>query len=93
MEIQTNRIVKLEIPVSVFSALKQTPDEFAKNLRIAAAVKWYENGMVSQGKASEIAGLCREDFIMALGQFGISPFQYSAEEVLREAGYGSELGI
>ncbi|MDM8560207.1 UPF0175 family protein [Candidatus Parabeggiatoa sp. HSG14] len=94
MEIQTSKIVKLEIPIGVFSALKQTPDEFAQNLRIAAAVKWYEKGVVSQAKASEIAGLCREDFIIALGQFGISPFQYSAEEVLREAGYGTtEVGI
>jgi predicted HTH domain antitoxin len=56
-------------------------------MRIAAAVKWYEKGIVSQEKAAEIAGLCREDFIMALTQFDISPFQYSAKEILQEAGY------
>jgi len=43
--------------------------------------------MISQEKASEIAGLCREDFIMSLAKFGVSPFQYSYEEVMREAGY------
>ncbi|MCK5523535.1 MAG: UPF0175 family protein [Thiomargarita sp.] len=93
MEIQKSKTIKIEIPIGVFSALKQTTDEFAQSLRIAAAVKWYERGSVSQGKAAEIAGLCREDFIIALGQFDISPFQYSAEEVLREAGYETELGI
>ena len=31
-------------------------------MRIAAAVKWYEMGIVSQEKAAEIAGLCREDW-------------------------------
>lgn len=92
MAIQQSQTIKIEIPIGVFSALKQTTDEFAQSLRIAAAVKWYERGMVSQGKAAEIAGLCREDFIMALGKFDISPFQYSAE-VLREAGYETELGI
>ncbi|KHD07056.1 hypothetical protein PN36_14805 [Candidatus Thiomargarita nelsonii] len=40
---------------------------------VKAAVMWYEKGMVSQEKAAEIAGLCREDFIMALTQFDISP--------------------
>ncbi len=93
MEIQTSKTIKMEIPISAFSALRQTTDEFAQNLRTAAAVKWYENGIISQGKAAEIAGLCREDFIVALGQFNVSPFQYSAEEVLKEAGYETELGI
>jgi predicted HTH domain antitoxin len=88
-----NKKIAFEIPIGVFSVFKQTTDEFAQSLRIAAAVKWYEKGMVSQGKASEIAGLCREDFIMALGQFDISPFQYPPEEILKEAGYETELGI
>ena len=44
-------------------------------------------GIVSQEKASEIAGLGREDFLMELSKFNVSPFQYSAEEVLQEAGY------
>jgi predicted HTH domain antitoxin len=89
MAIQKTQTIKIEIPIGVFSAFK--PDEFAQSLRIAA--KCYERGLVSQGKAAEIAGLCREDFIMALEQFDISPFQYSAEEVLKEAGYKTELGI
>ncbi|WP_069470946.1 UPF0175 family protein [Candidatus Marithrix sp. Canyon 246] len=87
MKFQTNKIVKIEIPIGVFSVLKQTTEEFAMSMRIAAAVKWYEQGMVSQEKAAEIAGLCREDFIMALTQFNISPFQYDAKEILEEAGY------
>jgi hypothetical protein len=44
-------------------------------------------GVVSQEKAAEIAGLCREDFLMSLLKFRVSPFQYTAEEVLKEAGY------
>ena len=86
MEIRTRRL-SIEIPISVFSALRQTADEFTQNMRLAAAVKWYEMGLISQEKASEIAGLCREDFIMSLAKFGVSPFQYSYEEVMREAGY------
>jgi predicted HTH domain antitoxin len=83
---ESRRIV-LDLPLGLFSALRKTPEEFSSELRLAAAVKWYEMGMLSQEKAAEAAGLCREDFLMALARFKVSPFQYSHEEILAEAGY------
>ena len=52
---------------------------------LAAAVKWYELGMISQGKASELAGVRRQEFLMALNRFKVSPFQVTPEELAREA--------
>ena len=82
-----SKTISLTLPLGVFSALEKTPEEFSKDLRLTAAVKWYEMGVVSQEKAAEIAGMHREDFLLALARFNVSPFQYSAEEVLRETGY------
>ena len=81
------KTISLKLPLSVFSALRKTPVEFSDEIRLTAAVKWYEMGVVSQEKASEIVGMNREDFLLALSNFNVSPFQYSAEEVLQEAGY------
>ena len=81
------RTVSFELPVGVFSALRKTPEELQKDIRIIAAVKWYEMGQISQEKAAEIAGLCREDFLMELSKFNVSPFQYTASEILEESGY------
>ena len=39
---------------------------------------------MSQGRAAEIAGLPRSEFMRALSDFEVSPFQESADEV-REA--------
>lgn len=55
-------------------------------MRLAAAVKWFEIGLLSQGRAAEIAGLSRSEFIESLGRFGVSPFQYEAGEIVAEAG-------
>ena len=79
--------VCFDIPMGAFSALRKSPEEFTRDMRVTAAVKWYEMSMISQEKASEIAGMSREDFLMALSKYNISPFQYTAEEVLQEAGY------
>ncbi len=46
--------VVLELPEEVFSILRSSPDVFARELRLAAAVKWYEIGIISQSKAAEL---------------------------------------
>ena len=76
-----SRQVVLELPEGAFSALRSEPAELAHELRLAAAVKWYELGRLSQAKAAEVAGLSRYEFIHALARFEVSPFQETAEEI------------
>jgi predicted HTH domain antitoxin len=76
--------LKLDMPEGAFSALRKDPNEFTIELRLAAAVKWYEMGIISQEKAAEIAGLSRSEFIFSLARFNVSPFQYTAEEMAEE---------
>jgi predicted HTH domain antitoxin len=78
----------IEVPESSLAALRKEPGDFANEMRLAAAVKWYEVGMVSQGRAAEIAGLSRAAFLAALGRFGVTAFQASAAEMVEEARRG-----
>ena len=76
--------VEFQIPDGVLASLRCDPDRFGHELRLAAAVKWYERGMVSQGRAAEISGVSRAEFIEALWRFGVTPFQVDAEELIAE---------
>ncbi len=76
--------ISFNLPDTAFSALRKTPDEFGQEMRIAAAVKWYELEQISQGKAAEIAGLTRAEFIQALSRYRVSPFQYTEADLARE---------
>lgn len=76
--------VSIDLPESAFSALKQTPESFVNAMRLAAAIKWYEAGMISQAKGAEIAGVSRQEFIDALSSFKVSPFQDTPEQLKEE---------
>ncbi|MBI5439574.1 MAG: UPF0175 family protein, partial [Deltaproteobacteria bacterium] len=40
--------VCVELPDSVLAALRASPEDLGRELRLAAAVTWYEQGKVSQ---------------------------------------------
>jgi predicted HTH domain antitoxin len=76
--------VTIELPEDVLPILRTNPADFVAEMRIAAAVKWYEQGRVSQGKGAELAGLSRQQFIDALARYGVSPIQITPEQLEHE---------
>jgi predicted HTH domain antitoxin len=77
--------VLIEVPEDALAALRKGPEDFARELKLAAVVKWYELKVLSQERAARIAGLSRAEFLDVLGRFGVTPFQYGPDELLEEA--------
>jgi predicted HTH domain antitoxin len=65
----------LNIPYSddLLLSLKESPEEFEAEARLLLAVKLYELGRLSTGRAAGLAGMDRVEFLFALRRFGVSP--------------------
>jgi predicted HTH domain antitoxin len=71
----------IALPDGIFEAVRKAPDEVAQEMRIAVAVRWYAQGLISQGKGAEIAALTRSQFIDALGLAGVPACQETISEI------------
>lgn len=80
--------VTIDIPEQVLSIIRDTPERFVKEMLLAAAIKWYEIGRISQSKAAELAGLSRQEFLSVLSHFAVSPFQVTPDELVEEFNEG-----
>ena len=76
--------VTIDLPEGAFSALRRSPTEFAREMRIAAAVQCYAEQVVSQEKAAEIAELSRAELIDELSRRKVPVFQATLDELIRE---------
>ena len=73
--------IVLEVPEEILISLKETPEEFSKDLLMLAAVKFYQMGKLSSGRAAQLAGIPRVSFLQSLARYRVPIFDLTAEEL------------
>ena len=81
----TTRRITTDVPEKVL-AEKTDERAFAKELRMLAAVKLYELGRLSSGRAAELAGMARVEFILSLGRYRVFPLDAELDDLERQHG-------
>jgi predicted HTH domain antitoxin len=73
--------IQIEIPEEILISLKETPETISRELSILAAVKLFELGKLSSGRAAQLAQISRVEFLNLIGRYQVSPFTQSPEEL------------
>ena len=76
--------ISLELPEEISSALRMAPEEFSREMRLAAAIHWYHRGLISGSKAAQIAGLGRLEFLDELARRKLNVIVVDANDLERE---------
>jgi predicted HTH domain antitoxin len=63
-------------------------EDFATQMKLAAAIYWYARSELSMGKAAALAGMSRRDFIDLLAREKIDVFQVDFDDLERELARG-----
>lgn len=71
----------LTYPQGLENAVHTTPEEFEVQIRLMAALKMFELGKLSSGKAAQLAGLSRVEFLEMCGRYRVPIINYPADEL------------
>jgi predicted HTH domain antitoxin len=74
----------LSYPNDLAQVVQLTTEELSAHLLLMAALKMFELGKLSSGKAAELAGLSRVEFFEACGRYRVSLFNYPDDEIEAE---------
>jgi len=73
--------LKIEYDDELLKLLKWSPEEFDRKARFLLFAKLFEMGMISSGKAARLCGMGRVEFLMGLGEVGVSAINLTPEEL------------
>ena len=75
------RQILIDVPEGVLLAEKTDAQSFGREIRVLAAVKLYELGRLSSGRAAELAGMSRVEFLLTLGRYQVFPLTSELQEL------------
>jgi predicted HTH domain antitoxin len=80
--------VEISVPDSLLAALRKAPHELGPEIRLAAAIHWYQQAAVSMERAAEMAGLGRAEFLAELARRRVDVFVVDDTDLARELADG-----
>ena len=75
--------IRMEFDDELQDALRIPPDEQESRLRRELSLRLYEKGLLSLGKARQMAGMEKWEYLLLLSREGI-PRQYDKKELDRD---------
>ena len=74
----------IELPLEGLPLPTELPDNFSDEVRFLLALKLFEQGRITSGKAGRLSGMGRVEFLLAVGRAGVPVVDMSQDEMDEE---------
>ena len=78
--------VMLELPIDALASPGVSPEALASEAKFMLALKLFEVGRLSSGKAGRLCGMGRVEFLLAAGRAGVPVAALDDDELSAEFG-------
>jgi predicted XRE-type DNA-binding protein len=73
--------VTVEVPENALELLGAEAERFGREMLVAAVLRWFEEGRLSQGQVATMLGMKRGEFFDLLYEHRVSPVQMSVQDL------------
>lgn len=77
-------VIHIDLPESILLNTGQSHEEFVREAKFFVMLKLFELGRISSGRAAEVCGLPRVEFLLLASRAGVPVADLDAEELNRE---------
>ena len=84
----TSHEAKIPYDAEALSDLGRSPAEIEAQMRVLLAATLHNRGVLSLGKAAEMAGMPKVRFLFKLGELGFPAINLTGEEIDHELSFG-----
>jgi len=74
----------IELPLEGLPSPAELPDNFAEEARFLLALKLFEQGRISSGKAGRLCGMGRVEFLLTASRAGVPVVDLTVEDLAEE---------
>lgn len=76
--------IQIELPETVLLSTGQSREEFVREAKFFVALKLFELGRLSSGRAAEMCDMPRVEFLLGAGRAGVPIADLDEDELNRE---------
>ena len=76
--------VTVELPDDAVHLLGEQAEQLGREMLVAAVLRWFEEGRLSQGQAATMLGMERGEFFDLLYEHRVSPIQMSVQDLEKD---------
>ena len=81
--------ILVELPADALPSPAVSPEAFAKEARFILALKFFEMGRLSSGKAARMCDMGRVEFLLAASRAGVAVVDMDANELAEELSWNA----